>query len=353
MRRRTVLDELQTWWGKATPETQAAIQTGGLVLGALLGGHLLGLLVARALRARNFDAALRAPGSPAPAAGVDTGITPTLLAGLLVRLTVWAGAAWWLAHQHGRVDLANTLGLVISRAWALAAGLIAALAVGGLLARRLVDCLQALPKPGPEAGAYRNGAAAPQHGVAGAVGAGVYGVIVLLALVIAADLFDWPLTRGAVLALWQFAQRLLIAGAALLVGCLGARWARDLVPPGRAGSPENRAGQYTALGIVTATTLLAVAVVLSGAGLFLGLVALAVLGFLLWAVRGYLPDLAAGLQLWSQHVREVWFDGLGWVVSEVGFITTQVTRAGEFCRLPNRQVLEAHMQGAPAEAGAR
>jgi hypothetical protein len=348
-----VLDELQTWWRNTTPEAQAALQTGGLVLAALLGGHFLGLLVARALRARNFDAALRVPGSPAPAPGADPGITPTLLAGLLVRLTVWAGAAWWLARQHGRVDLANTLGLVMSRAWALAAGLVAVLAVGGLLARRLIGCLQGLPKPGPEAAAYRNEAAAPHRGVAGAVGAGVYAIVMLLALLIAADLFDWPLTRSAVLALWQLAQHLLLAAAALLIGCLGARQARDLVPPGRAGSPANRAGQYTALGIVAATTILAVAVLLSGAGLLIGLAALAVLGFLLWVVRGYLPDLAAGLQLRSHNVREVWFDGLGWQVVGVGPLTAQVSRAGEFCRLPNRQVLEAHRQGAAAGAGAR
>jgi hypothetical protein len=348
-----VLDELRTWWQNTTPEMQAALQTGGLVLAALLGGHFLGGLVARALRARNFDAALRAPGAPAPAAGADSGITPTLLAGLLVRLTVWAGAGWWLARQHGRVELANTLGLVISRAWAVAAGLVAALAVGGLLARRLIDCLQGVPKPGPEAGPYRNGAAAPHRGVAGAVGAGVYGLVLLLSLLTAADLFDLPLTRGAVQALWQLAQHLLSAGAALLLGCLGARWARDLVPPERAGSPEGRAAQYTALGVVAATTVLAVAVLLSSAGLLVGLTALAVLGFLLWAGRGYLPDLAAGLQLRAQNVRQVWFDGLAWQVSEVGFLTTQVTRAGEFCRLPNRQVLEAHLHGVPAEVGAR
>jgi hypothetical protein len=185
------------------------------------------------------------------------------------------------------------------------------------------------------------------------VGAGVYGIVLLLALLMAADLFDWPLTRNAVLALWQLAQHLLSAGAALLLGCLGARWARDLVPPERAGSPENRAGQYTALGIVAGTTLLSVAVLLSSVGLFIGLTALAVLGLLLWVVRGYLPDLAAGLQLRSHNVCQVWFDGLAWQVSEVGFLTTQVSRAGEFCRLPNRQVLEAHLHGAPAEAGVR
>src|SRR5262249_41667687 len=83
---------------------------------------------------------------------------------------------------------------------------------------------------------------------------------------------------------------------------------------GAAASPEKRAGQYTALGIVAATTVLAVAVLLSGAGLGLGLAALAVLGCLLWLVRGYLPDLTAGLQLRAHKVRELYFNGTPWQV---------------------------------------
>ena len=54
-----MLNELQTWWQDTTPETRAALWEGGLALAALLGGHVLGALVARSLRARNFDAVLR------------------------------------------------------------------------------------------------------------------------------------------------------------------------------------------------------------------------------------------------------------------------------------------------------
>ncbi|HXG12604.1 MAG TPA: hypothetical protein VNK04_22800 [Gemmataceae bacterium] len=345
-----MLDELQIWWQNLTPQTQGAIRDGSLVLAALLGGHFLGTMVARALRARNFDAALRPPGS-SPAAEASAGITPTLIAGLLVRLTIWAGAAWWLARQHGRPELASTLGLIINRTWALAAVLVAALGLASLLAHRVMDCLQGLPKGGPEAS--RNGAGASPRGLAGAVGAGVYGLVVLLALLIAADLFNWPLTRSSALALWQLAHHLLTAGAALLIGWLGARWARELVTPEAATSPEKRAGQYTALGIVAGTTVLAVAVLLSGAGILFGLAALAGLGALLWLVRGHLPDVAAGLQLRAHRVGEVWLDGAPWQVAAVGLLTTEVTRAGEFCRLPNRHVLEARMHGAPAEAGRR
>src|SRR4051812_43926464 len=107
-----ILHEVQTWWRDATPETRAAVWGVGLALGAPLGGHVLGSAVARALRARNFDAALRLPSSSPPGFEPDRGITPTLVAGVLVRLTAWAAAAWWLARQHERPDLAATLVVV-------------------------------------------------------------------------------------------------------------------------------------------------------------------------------------------------------------------------------------------------
>src|SRR5262249_32673255 len=150
------------------------------VLGALLVGHILGVMVSRALHARNFDATLRLPGSSPPGPETDRGITPTLVAGLLVRLTVWAGAASWLAHKYGQVELAATLGLIMNRTWALAAMLVAALALGSLLANRLIECVQGLPKVGSEASPSRNGTAAPRSPAAGAVGAGAYVLVVLL-----------------------------------------------------------------------------------------------------------------------------------------------------------------------------
>jgi hypothetical protein len=171
---------------------------------------------------------------------------------------------------------------------------------------------------------------------------------------IAADSFDWPLTRSSALALWQFAQHLLVAGAALFIGGLGARWAHDLVAPSAGTpSPEKRAGQYTALVIVAASTMLAVTALLSSAGVLIGLASLALLGLLLWLVRAHLPDVMAGLQLRAHAAREVWFDGEAWKIVEVGLLTTQVGRAGAFSPVQNRLVLEALMHGAPAEAAAR
>jgi hypothetical protein len=345
-----MLEPLQTWWQNTPPEAQAALPSAGVALAALLGGLLLGWVVTRALRARNFDAALRPPGAP-PAADPDAGITPTSLGGLLVRLTVWAGGAWWLARQHGQPDLAATLGQVVGRAWVVAAVLVAALSLASLLSHLLVACLQGPARA--DGGTPRNGAASPPGTLAGVVSAGVYGLVVLLAFLVAADVFDWPLTRSSAQALWQIAQNLLIAGAALLIGGLGARWARDLATPEGAASPEKRAGQYTALGIVAASTLLAVAVLLSSASLALGVAALAVLGCLLWLVRGYLPDVVAGLQLRAHKTREVSFEQALWQVGEVGLLHAQLMRGGEFWRLPNRQVLEASLRGVRAEVSAR
>jgi hypothetical protein len=343
-----MVDELQTWWHNTSPEMQAWIQDIGLALAALVAGHILGAVTARGLRAHNFDAALRLPSSSPPGPG-DHGITPTLIAGLLVRLTVWAGAVWFVAWHHGQLDIAGVVGLIIKRTWALTAVLVTALALGSLLARRLIDCL----RTGQEALAARNGTAARRWDAAGAIGAGAYLMVVLLALLIAADLFDWPLTRSSAQALWQLAQHLLVAAAALVIGSLGARWAREQVTPESATSPEKRAGQYTALAIVAATTVFAVAVLLSSAGVLLGLAALGLLGVLLWTVRGYLPDIGAGLQLRSHQLREVWLEGTPWQIAEVGFLTTQVSRAGAFWRLHNRLVLKACLQAQPVEAASR
>jgi hypothetical protein len=181
----------------------------------------------------------------------------------------------------------------------------------------------------------------------------VYILAVLLVLLIAADLFDWPLTRSSAQALWEFAQRLLVACAALFIGSLGAGWARDLVTADGASTPEKRASQYTALGIVAASTVLAIAVLLSSAGVLYGLAALGILGFLVWLVRGYLPDVTAGLQLRAHKVEEVYLNGEPWQVAEIGFVTTQVSRRGEFLQLKNRQVLEARLNGATPEVVSR
>jgi hypothetical protein len=342
-----MLEEVQSYWQELTPEAQSWVQTGGWLFVVLLGGHFLGSIVTRWLHNKNFDLALRLPGG-APA---EHGITPTFFAGMLVRLSVWAGAAWWLLQRNGRTELAGTVGQVISRAWAVAAMLVFVLALGSMLARRLIECFEGTKSADPH---LRNGSGAHQRGhVGGAVGACAYFLVLLLALLMSADMFGWPLTRESAQALWQLAQKLFVAGAALAIAYLGASWARDLATADGAATPEKRAGQYTAIAIIAATTVLAVGMMLSSTGVLVGLTSLVVLGLALYLVRGYLPDVAAGLQLRANKIREVWFDGTPWELAEIGFLNSHVSRAGEIHKVQNRRVLEARFRGAPVEAAAR
>jgi hypothetical protein len=172
--------------------------------------------------------------------------------------------------------------------------------------------------------------------------------VLLLSLLVAADLCDWPLTRASAQALWLLAQNLLVAGAALLIGGLGARWAREVVTAESSVSPERVASHYTALGIIAVSTVLAVSVMLSSAGLLFGLAALAILGGGLWAMRRHLPDVAAGLLLRAHKVTEVEVEGEPWQVAQVGFVRSDVRRGGACDRLDNRTVLASRLQSAPA-----
>jgi hypothetical protein len=337
-----MLDELQIWWQNTTPETKGLVLAGSLIVLALIVAHFLGAVVERFLRANNFDAALRLPGA-APA--TEPGFSPISVAGMLVRLTAVAVAISYLARKHGRDDIADTLSVIMSRGWALVAILVSALTVGGLLARRLMACLPSLPKT--EASTSRQD---PRWNPAGIAGAGVYVLVTLIVLIMAADMFDWPLTRTSAVALWQLVQHLLIAIAALVIGTLGARWAKELVTIEATATPEKRAANYTALGIIAGSTILAVAVLLSSAGLLLGLSALAILGLLLWLVRGYLPDVAAGLQLRQHRIREAIFDGDHWQVLHIGLLSTQLGLNGQFCSLQNRVILEARLHTATSTA---
>jgi len=212
----------------------------------------------------------------------------------------------------------------------------------------LLDCLQSPTKNPVVAGNSRQGSGGPQFDPARAVAAAVYVAAVLLALMMAADWFDWPLTRTSAQALWQLAQQLLVAVAALAIGLLGARWTRELARGSSEDSLEARAGRYTSLGIMAATTLMACSVLLSGPRALFGIVVLAALGYLLWLARGYLPDVSAYLRLRSQKVRQVKLNGVPWQVTELGWLNTRMGRAGQFCQVQNRRLLEAHLQATAA-----
>src|SRR5437899_1826850 len=84
--------------------------------------------------------------------------------------------------------------------------------------------------------------------VAARAGTAVYGVVLLLVLLIATDLFGWALTGSVVAAAWSLLLHAITAGTAMLIGWLGYRWARSLtLPESEAASSPARAAHYAAL----------------------------------------------------------------------------------------------------------
>ncbi|HEV3145050.1 MAG TPA: hypothetical protein VGZ47_14260 [Gemmataceae bacterium] len=332
-----MLEQLQSWWQNLSPEIRAHTINGAWGFGALVGGHLLGVLVGRFLRARRFNSLFRVTGDVAYQPQEDRGFTPTMLAGLLVRLTVWALAAGWLLRQYGRPELGESVTRNIGRVWIVAGGLAAALAVAGMLTRRVMECLEG------GALAPANRAAVPPRTLAGAVGAGVYVLVLFLTLLTAADYFDWPQTRTVVADVWQLALRLLSAGAAVLVGYLGGRWAREFATP-QSEASELQPGQRTGLGIVVITTALAIALLLFGAGLGVGVAALAVVAAVVFLARGRLSDVIAGLKLRRENVGTAWFEGIPWQVGRIGLLQSDVSRNGASYKVANQVILEASGQ---------
>jgi hypothetical protein len=338
-------DELQSWWQNATPQTQAALIDGGLGLAALLVGHLLGVFARRFLDARDFNSLFRVARSSQDYQA-ERSFSPSTLAGYLVRLTAWAGAAWWLARRQEWPEVANTLALALGRTWAVVGVLTGALAFASLLTRRVMECLGPQQVEAPVSA--RHVPPPPRSNVAGAVGAAVFSLVMLLVLLTAADYFEWPLTRTAAAGLWHLAENLLTAGAALLIGGLGARWARDTEAQWNASSSEDRTSKYLSLGVLVGTTAAAVGLLLFGAGLRVGVALVVVGAVVLYVSRGRLFDLVAGLQLRKDKVGTVWFEGTPCQVGEVGLVQSEVSCRGEYFRVPNRQILDAAKRGAPA-----
>jgi hypothetical protein len=342
---------LQAWWQSLPGEAQAALRAAGVLLGAFLVSWIAGGVVRRRLRAVGFDASLRVPWAPPPAPGApqENRLTPTRLAVLLVRLSVWAAAVWWLANEQGWGGLARTLETVAARVWLLAVVVVVALFLGRFLAEQVLDVMQSPTLKDKWEKWLPRASGREQRPPAALVLAGltVYGLVTVLVLLVAADLLGWATTGSAAMAVWQLGLQLLTAAAALLIGWLGIQWARGQAPDAGAATPTAQAGYYTALGIVTSTSLLAITLLAGTARTLTALVLLLLLVVVLWPLGGYLPDLWAGLLLRQQKVREVHLEGTTRQLGEIGLILTHLTTPTERLSRRNRLVLRAYLQGPP------
>jgi hypothetical protein len=347
---------LQTWWHALTLESQVLVRGAAVLLGAFAVGQFLGHLAWRRLRARNFDASLRPPWLAATGAGRAEvrPFTATGLVSLLVRCSAWGGGVWWLAHEQGSA-LAPALAWVAGRVWSLAAVVMIALYLARFLAGQVIEFLQSPPLSDKLEGWLSRpmGGREPRAwGVAILAGTAVYGVVCLLVLLIAADLFGWALTGGVMAAAWTLLLRVITAAAAMLIGWLGYRWAVSLTFAESAATPTAQATHYTALLILAGTTLLAVTLLGTTLQALVGVAFVLLVAFVAWPLRAYASDVWAGILLRAQKVQQVRLDDELSQLGEVGLLTTRLQRREGQLQRRNGLVLAAHLQTASNANGA-
>jgi hypothetical protein len=351
----------QETWQSFSPAGQVALRAAGLVVAALVAARAAGWWVGRRLRAGHFDAALRRPWSPPPTGSRTPdphALTPTRLVTGLVRLTVWGAALWALAYLSDWPEMARGLAWAAGRVWALAAIVLVALYLSRVLAEKLVEVVQASPLrhqfdgwQAPAAGRdARPGGPAILAGLVADV------VVVLLALLVAADLTGLALAADALSAAWHLVVHVLTAGVVLVIGWVGARSVRAQVAPdaGPASSPAGYRA-FAAATVMGGAVLMAVLLLAGDWPTYFGVVLVVLVALLVWPARRWLPDIYAGVLLRGQRVKEVRIDGGTYPVGAVGLLQTQVQYPDGVRPRRNRAVLEAHLanpaDGTQAAAG--
>jgi hypothetical protein len=118
-------------------------------------------------------------------------------------------------------------------------------------------------------------------------------------------------------------------------------------------TPELKAGQYVGLALIGGAAIGGVMALLSGRDILIAMLALPILGGILWLARGYIPDVMAGLKLRKEKVGQVWIEGTACRVDGVGLLTSEVGQGNETGRVRNRLVLEAAGHPSPVGNGRR
>jgi hypothetical protein len=110
------------WWQNLWLTQRQGIWDALVLVGALVGGKLVGIIVRAWLKRLGIDDLLRTPFAPNRPRPKE----PSDVAGYLCVGTVWSIALWWITRQHGLSQIADSLLTLTGRLWFIA------LALGGL-----------------------------------------------------------------------------------------------------------------------------------------------------------------------------------------------------------------------------
>lgn len=341
------MEQRGEWWGALSEEARTGITVAGVLLATAILSVIVRRVVHGRLRAVGLDDCLRPPWSlPAERGAVtEVRLSPSSALGLLAGLSVWLVVACIAARQSiiEWQPAGRTLESLLAVLWKLAFVVLATLWVARLVAGPVIQLVQAsTARESLEAwlGGRGGGRDARPAPVAAAVGATVYGVVLLLGLMVGAEVLGWASVAGALSAVWQLGLRLLTAGAAFLLAWLGYRWVAAVAPP---RDETDRARWYVQLGLVCAATLVAVVLLSSELRSLLGLAVLAAVVLLVWPWRSTFPDLVAGVYLRSSGEKSARLDGALFEVRRVGLLTTELQHNGERLVRRNREVCRAVM----------
>jgi len=126
------------WWQNLWLTQRQGIWDALVLVGALVGGKLVGIVVRAWLKRLGIDDLLRTPFAPNRPRPKE----PSDVAGYLCVGTVWSIALWWITRQHGLSQIADSLLTLTGRLWFIALALGAALWLSNWINQSVASLLQ-------------------------------------------------------------------------------------------------------------------------------------------------------------------------------------------------------------------
>lgn len=352
------MNGLAEWWNHLAVGGQLIVIDLLVFIGAIFGSRVVYGLVKGYLERKKWDEYFRPPWAAkpqrrdtySPAQTAPAKMPPSAIAGWLSVITVWLMAFWFVGTQHGLLEEAEKVRNAVAALWVVALGILLAILVAQKLAGALyelctsdwvLEYVERKQKELGEGASSSNPRDFPEF-LGMALGMMAYFFILTLTLVGLLEILRLTVMADAALSLWQLVLQIAMATVAVGLGFLGSLWIERQSSSARAaGVTDLRFGHQVGVGVFAAAVILAILLLPAGSNIYIGLLAVLIVGALLWALRSHLRDVWAGFLLKNQAVKQVVIDGESCLISFVGPLMTELAgKSGPLRRL-NREVLAA------------